>query len=350
MEAMKAAALAGSTGAGQDVREELVGMIMGFMGAAVTRAFARFGIADRVKDGRRAEELARELGASPDGMFRYLRAAVGIGLLHVDDAGVFTLTERGALLKSDAVGSLRQFAVAIPSPGHWMTWSRLEDAVMTGKSPVEAVFGKDIWGYFRENPAELEDFAGAMGGLSHMAGQEVTKVYDFSRFVKIVDVAGSHGIMLGHILRSAPGASGVLFDLPEVIAGAGGELAQMGVRERVTLESGDFFKGVPAGGDLYVLKHIIHDWDDEKSVAILSNCAKAARAGAKLALVEFVLPERTVPAAIPYFSDLNMLTMVNGRERTAAEFGGLMARSGWKMTAVVPTDGGLFSVVEGERV
>jgi hypothetical protein len=328
-------------------KDRLFGMIVGYFGSQIACAFARLQVADRVGNGAPETDLVSAVGVHPDAGARFLRACVGVGLLSHDGEN-YRLTDLGELMRSDRPGSLRSFAAAIPGESHWQPWGKLVDALKTGKSPVDGVFGGDVWAYFSKNPAELNLFAGAMGDLSDVAAGDAVKAYDFTKFGKIVDVGGSHGVVLSHLLTAAPKAAGVLFDVPQVIEGAGPNLVKRGVRERVELVAGNFFERVPAGGDLYVMKHIIHDWDDEKAAVILRNCAAAARSDATLALFELVLPDQPVPNPVPYLMDLNMLVMVNGRERTAADYRALLARSGWRMTRVVPT-AGEFSIVEAVK-
>jgi hypothetical protein len=187
-----------------------------------------------------------------------------------------------------------------------------------------------------------------MTGLSGLSIGPVVDVYDFTRFGTIVDVAGGHGRLLAAILASAPDARGVLYDLPEVIAGASALLRENGVAERVRLAKGSFFDGVPAGGDAYVLKHIIHDWDDEPSVRILRNVRSAAAPGAALLLIETVIPEDD-SASVAKCVDMEMLVINDGRERTAGEYRRLFDEAGFEMIGVVDT-ASRFSIIEGRAI
>jgi hypothetical protein len=328
-------------------QEQLFMLVAGFFGTQVVHAFARLNFAETVADGKTEKEIFSALNLNPDATHRFLRACVGFDLLRFDGTK-FLLTEKGALLRGDVPGSLKGLAAAIPAESHWQPWGRLLDALRTGKSPVDMVFNGDIWAYFNSKPDELNCFASAMGNLSEAAAVEVVKAYDFTPFPIIIDVGGSHGVLLSYFLNAAPNSKGILFDLPQVIQGAPAELTRRGVQNRVQTVSGNFFESIPAGGDLYVMKHIIHDWDDEKSQIILSNIAKAAKPSSTLALIEMVVPDQLVPNPIPYFMDLNMLVMVNGRERTTAEYRTLLAKSGWTLTRIIPT-AGIFSLVEAKK-
>ncbi len=205
----------------------------------------------------------------------------------------------------------------IGSRHHREHWSLLTDAIKTGNTVVPALRGKGFFDYLGDEPEFGQIFNDAMTGLSGSAIGPVVDAYDFTRFGTIVDVAGGHGRLLAAILASAPDAQGVLYDLPEVIAGALPLLRECHVAERVRLAEGSFFDGVPAGGDAYVLKHIIHDWDDDPSVQILRNVRSAAATGARLLLVETVIPEDD-GGSIAKWTDMEMLIINNGRDAPPA--------------------------------
>jgi hypothetical protein len=201
--------------------------------------------------------------------------------------------------------------------------------------------GIPVWDYYKANPEEGLSFARGMGNLSALVAMDVARLYDPSPYRRIVDVGGSQGVLLRGLLDRAPNARGVLFDLPEVTASASPD-------PRVDIVSGSFFENVPEGGDLYVLKSILHDWPDDRCDAILQNVARAAAPGTTLLLVETVLPPPPQPSPVT-FMDINMLVMLGGRERTSEEYGEMLRRGGFAMQRVIPT-GGMFGLIEATRV
>ncbi len=249
------------------------------------------------------------------------------------------------LLRSDAPVSMAAMARSIGSRQHREHWSLLTEAIKTGTSVVPALRGKSFFDYMGDEPEFGQIFNNAMTSLSGLSIGPVVDAYDFTPYSTIVDVAGGHGRLLAAILASAPNAQGMLYDLPEVIAGATPLLRESHVAERVRLAEGSFFDGVPAGGDAYVLKHIIHDWDDDASVQILRNVRSAAAAGAALLLIETVIPEDD-SASISKWTDMEMLLINNGRERTASEYRRLLEKAGFQMIGVVDT-ASRFSIIEG---
>lgn len=320
---------------------QVLQMLMGLWVAQITATAARLGIADFIAAGvTSVDELAAECDANADALYRLLRAAATAGLFVESEPKVFALTPLGECLKSDGPGALRDFLVAETAPGHWLPWGRLYDAVKTGSPMTVPTLGVPAWEYYAKNPEEGLAFARGMGNLSALVSADVVRLYDPSRFSRIVDVGGSQGVLLEGLLSIAPSASGVLFDLPEVVATAPSS-------PRVEKVAGDFMKEVPRDGDLYVLKSILHDWDDAHCDQILANVYAAARPGAHLLLVETLLSEPTIPSPVT-FMDLNMLVMLGGRERTAAEYGEMLRRAGFAVERVIPT-GGMFGLIEAVR-
>jgi hypothetical protein len=209
-------------------------------------------------------------------------------------------------------------------------------SVKTGEIAFDNLFKQSAWEYYAQHPEEASNFNRAMKGLTEMVNVAVLGAYDFSGINKLVDIAGGTGGLISAILNVYPQMRGVLFDLPHVIAEAGPLLDAAGVRDRCETATGDFFKSVPAGGDAYVMKWIIHDWDDEKSIAILKNIHRAMNENGKLLLVEMVVAEANQPD-LSKFMDLNMLVMTGGRERAEAEFNALLAAAGFRLTRVIHT-------------
>jgi O-methyltransferase domain/Dimerisation domain len=308
-------------------------------------AVADLGVADALAGGPPSiDELAGKVGADPDALHRLLRALISSGIFAQRNDGRYELTPLADLLRSDAPISMAAMARFIGSRQHREHWSLLTEAIKTGTSVVPALRGKSFFDYMGDEPTFGQIFNDAMTSLSGLSIGPVVDAYDFTPYRTIVDVAGGHGRLLAAILASAPNAQGVLYDLPDVVAGAMPLLREKHVAERVRLAEGSFFDGVPAGGDAYVLKHIIHDWDDDASLQILRNVRTAA-AGTALLLVETVIPEDD-SGSIGKWTDMEMLLINNGRERTASEYRRLFDEAGFQMIGVVDT-ASRFSIIEG---
>jgi hypothetical protein len=312
-------------------------LLMGLWNAQIVATAARFGVADLMATGvHDVDSLAHECGADPGALYRLLRACAAIGIVIETEPRRFALTPAGECLRSNVENSLRDFLIAETAPGHWLPWGRLYDAVRDGRSVAGDVLGMPPWEYYAKNPEEGLSFARGMGNLSAIVAQDVTRVYDASGFKRIVDVGGSQGVLLASLLATNPNATGVLFDLPEVIANAPAD-------PRIERVGGDFFKECPPDGDLYLLKSILHDWPDDRCAEILKSIHNAAKPGAKLLVVEMLLPDTPQPSPVALM-DLNMLVMLDGRERTAAEMAALLASGGFRVERVLPT--GMFSLIE----
>jgi len=327
---------------------QMLQILMGHWVGQVAAAVARFDIVDHLAGGTRScKELARVTAANEGALRRLLRAAASVGVLQEVEPDTYSATPLGDTLRKGVSGSLRDFVIAELAPGHWLPWGRLYDAVKTGKSQAGATLGMGAWEYYAKTPEEGACFARGMSNLSAIVAAEVVPAYDFSRFERIVDVGGSEGVMLAGALRAAPNAQGVLFDLPEVIERGRSAVAAHRLEGRLESVTGNFLQEVPAAGDLYILKSILHDWDDEKSVTILKNVQRAAKPQAKVVVVEMVVPEAVSPSPV-HLMDLNMLVMLDGRERTEKEFASLFTSAGLRFDRVISTHG-LFSIVEGTR-
>jgi hypothetical protein len=318
-------------------RRALLDLIAGKWISQAVSVGAELGIADILSDGpRSAEDIATIAGASPDGMFRLLRALASVGLLS-SDGRYFELTESGDYLRSDVPGSLRGWARFVGHPMTWRPWGELAYSVRTGKPAFAHVFGAPIFDYLARDPEAAGVLNEAMTSVSTVDAAAVVQAYDFSSVGTLVDVGGGHGLMLATVLRAHPHMRGVLFDLPHAMEGASALLQREGVAQRCELVSGDFFRSVPEGGDAYLLKLVMHDWDDERALQILRNCQLVMRPKSTLLLVDFVLrpgDERDFGK----FADLEMLVLNSGgRERTELEFRDLLVKAGFHLTRIVPT-------------
>jgi hypothetical protein len=325
---------------------------IGYMVSAALQVALKLEIADRLTAGPQpVSALARQAGVAEDGLYRVLRALASVGIFEEEavPAGgasrVFGLNPTARML-CKGPGSMRDMGLFITSPTHFRVYAELLHSVQTGQPAVEKVTGMPVFEYFATQPEYSELFNNAMTAFSAAVIPAVLDAYDFSGVDVLVDVAGGHGHVLTSILQRYPSMRGVLFDLDHVIAGAGPLLQASGVTDRVRTESGDFFTAVPQG-DAYVMKHIIHDWDDPEALTILRNIRTRleTQPQGRVVLIESVLRSDNSPD-FGKLIDLEMMLMPGGRERTAAEFRSLFERAGFSQMRVVPTQAPLW-VVEG---
>lgn len=324
---------------------------LGF-GAWVAQALAaavRLGIPDALDGGpRTADEVARQLGTNPGATYRLMRALASQSVLKLRRDGRFALTRTGRALVSDNPAGVAPMIAFIGDRAHREHWSELEHSVRTGETAVDKVRGMPFFDYLDTNSELAPVFNDAMTGASAIAIESAVPAYDFSRSKVIVDVGGGHGALLAEVLRRNPEARGVLFDLPAVVADAGGALSAAGVAERCEVQGGSFFESVPAGGDTYLLKTVIHDWDDDRSRAILRNIRSGIAPDGRLLLLEMVLPEGA-PAHLGLVLDLEMLVSAGGLERTRDEYAELLSQAGFRLQRVVPTASPM-SIIEARPV
>jgi hypothetical protein len=328
-----------SSQTGEHLVARLTELVGGYQLAQIVACMARLDVATHITAGASSStELASLTGAHAESLRRFLRAASGVGLLEEIGSDRFALTPLGAWLgRRDDGSSMREFAIGLSGTALTRTFEHLTEAVMTGQPVVERALGTSMYAYLAAHPDEAAHFAGAMGDLSAGSAREIAAHFDASQFTRIVDVGGSYGTVLHHMLQAAPRASGVLFDRPEVIARAQLAFRGNGMSERVEFVGGDFFQAVPAGGDLYVLREILHNWDDGEAVRILQNCHAAALPRSCLLAVEMVLPERADRSTwLSFTQDLLALIVFGGKERTRAEFGELFATAGYRLLQVLP--------------
>ncbi len=320
--------------------DELRRLVAGYQVSQAIHVAAVLGIADLLADGpRTSDELAEATATDPDALFRLLRALDVVEIVEADGDGTFSLGRLGQGLQSDAPDSLAGWAAFVGRGFYWEAWAHLIDSVRTGENAFRIAHGTSVWEHRARNPEDSAAFDRGMAAMTRRVIGAILEAYDFGRFGTIVDVGGGNGALLAAIMERHPSVHGVLFDQPHVVAGANADLAA-----RCTVVGGDFFAEVPAGGDAYVLKWIIHDWEDEESRAILRVCRSAMADGAALLLVERVLEG---PNDEPWsrFSDLNMLVGPGGRERTLDEYERLLEDSGFRLIGCSPTASD-FCVIE----
>ena len=325
--------------------QQLMQLSTGYILSTALHAAVRLKIADVIGAGTTSvQALARETKANEDALYRVMRLLASVGVFEERAPREFANTTASSMLRSNVPGSMYPMALWMADPTHLRIYADAIHSVMTGQPAVEKTFGVPVFEYFPRNPELSEIFNDAMTSFSAMVVPAVLESYDFSGIRTLVDVAGGHGGVLTAVLQKYPAMQGVLFDLEHVIAGAGRASPQLGLADRCRTVAGNFFEAVPEGGDAYIMKHIIHDWDDERALLILRNIRKAMNRGGRVILIESVV----LPGNQPDFAkiiDLEMLLLPGGRERTEAEFRALFAAAGLEMTRIVPTRSPL-SVIE----
>jgi len=328
---------------------QMLQLITGYWMSQAVGTAARLGVPDQLVDRpRTSREVAKAVGADPQALFRLMRMLASIGVFAMDGQERFALTPLGETLRSGVPGSVKNFAIAETAPGHWQPWGKMFEAIKSGKPMCKPALGMEIWEWYSQNPEEGEYFNGAMGDLAASVSDEVARIHDFAGCHKVLDVGGGHGILLAAILKAHPNMQGILFDVPRVTATAGESLETQGVAQRCEVVSGDFFKSVPPGADIHVLKQVIHDWSDAECTAILKNCHRALKPNGKLLLVEMVIPPDNSPG-MAQAVDLNMLVILTGRERTESEYRNLLPAGGFRLDRIMPTRTP-FSIIEASRV
>jgi hypothetical protein len=314
-------------------------LISGAWVAQGVYAVTKLGIVDALRDGpKSADAVAESIDADPDAVYRLMRMVASRGVFTSQADRRFALAPMGRALLSDTPDSMRGYVLFVGDPLHWQHWGQLSESVRTGRCAIEEVRGKPTFEWLEDVPELAAVFNDGMTSISKMETPTVVAAYDFTPFGTIVDVGGGHGLLLSAILRAAPNSRGILFDAESVVQGAPSVLESAGVSNRCAAVGGSFFESVPAGGDAYVLKHIIHDWDDEKSLAILRNVRTAMNAGAKVLIVEAVVPDDD-REHLSKLLDLEMLVAATGRERTETEYAELLRKAGFRHTRTVPTVG-----------
>ncbi len=322
-------------------------MAMSFMVSQALGVAAKLKIADLLKDGAKTtKELAELTKTHEPSLYRLMRALTSVGIFQGDAENGFSNTALGEVLRSNHPDSIRAAVHMMTDPEHYGAHGNMLQSVTTGEIAFEYTFGMPVFPYFATHPEAAEVFDNAMTSFGISIAKAVAATYDFSEAKTIADIGGGHGHLLSTVLKTNDTAKGILFDQPQVLEG--NILEQEGVADRVELVSGNFFEEISVVADIYLMKFIIHDWNDEQSITILSNLAKSAPAGAKLLLVEMVVEEDNSPS-MSKVMDLNMLVMTGGKERTATEYAELFEKTGFKFIAVHPTPSPM-QIVEAVRV
>lgn len=330
-------------------RDALWRMMNGYQVSQAIHLVATLGIADLLKDApRSADNLAEATGTHAPTLYRILRALASVGVFTEETDGRFALTPLAEHLRTDVPGSLRSWTMLQGRAYIFTAWGHILHSVKTGEPAFPEVYGMTAWEYRAAHPEESVIFDAAMTGLSLAEAEAVVRSYDFSGISVLVDVGGGKGALLAAILAANPAPRGILFDQTHVVASAKDLLERAGVADRCEVVSGSFFEAVPGGADAYLLKSIIHDWDDASAIEILSKCRAAMADTGRLLLVERGIRPRNEPDPAK-FIDLMMLVMLGGQERTADEYEKLYTEAGFRLTNVIHT-GLLLDIIEGVPV
>jgi len=317
---------------------QLIQMSTGYWVSRIVYAAAKLGLADHLAERpKSAAELSGATRTHEPSLHRLMRTLASLGILTEDTDHRFALTPLGEALKTGAPGYARSSILSLAGDLRWRSWGEFLHCLETGETGVKKAFGMTGWEYVAQHPQEMAHFQEALIGFHGHEPAAVAAAYDFSGFQTVVDIGGGTGNLLATILEHYPGPHGVLFDLPDVVREAPALIQTRGLSDRVTVEAGDFFTSVPAGGEAYLMSHVIHDWDDDQCLTILGHCHRAMNPSGRLLIIEMVLPEGDVPD-LGKVVDMEMLVMSGGQERTEQEYGTLLGKAGFRLARIVPTE------------
>lgn len=324
---------------GANPAAQLANLVYGYRGSQAVAVAASLGIPDALADGpRAADDLAQRLACNPAALYRLLRLLAAVGVLEEDGERRFALTPVGDLLRSEVTGSMREPAILQGRAEVLAAYSKLEHAIRTGENAFEAQYGESIWTWRARQPELSSQFNRTMAAFSRMVAPALAASFDFSTVRSVADIGGGSGTLLAGVLAAHPALRGIVFDQPSVVAEAGPVLDAAGVRDRAELVGGNFFVDVPAA-DVYVMKSILHDWDDEECRQILRVIRSRAASDARLLVLERVVggPNEDVQGKL---SDIHMLVMPGGEERTLEEWRRLLGDGGWHLERTRPLAAG----------
>lgn len=329
--------------------QEMYALMSGFRVSQAIYVVVKLGIPDLLVGGPSGSDtLAQATDTHEDALYRVLRFLAGVGIFDEVAPRQFGLTQLGSSLRADVPGSMRPTVLMNLEHYKWESWGHLLHSVQTGGTAFHHIHGMENFAYLDQHPEAESIFQQAMTSNTAWSGAAITRAYDFTGIECLVDVGGGQGLLLATILQANPTMRGVLFDRPTVIAGALAVLETAGVATRCEVIGGDFFASVPVGCDAYVLRQIIHDWDDVHAAAILKNCRSAMRQAGRVLIIERTIVPNYQQALPVLHIDLEMLVNLGGRQRTDEEYRALFAAADLRLSAVVPLgDTGQFSVFEG---
>jgi ubiquinone/menaquinone biosynthesis C-methylase UbiE len=325
-----------------EARDGLYWMISGFRTTQMVRAAAMLGVCDELAAGPLdAAELAARVGADAGLLRRLMRALSSFGVVAEAEDGRFTNTETGDLLRTDAQGSLRNVALGLAEDTWYEAWEQLPGAVRDGALPFQRAFeGRSFWGVVEADPIVGARFNAFMVARTEAFAPQLVAAFDFADCGRVVDIGGGNGALTASLLAAHPTLRGTIFDLEAGLNGADAYLRKRGVRDRCELVSGDFFESVPEGAGAYLLRHVLHDWDDDRAAAILATCRRGMRPGVPLLVIDQLLPTRATNTPEDRYSftlDLHMYVLFGARERTEDELRHMLEAAGYRVERVAPT-------------
>ena len=324
------------------LQDQLARLVSGYWYTQTIYVATKLGIAELLKDGPKAvEELAQATATNPKALYRLLRALASIGIF-AEDQSRFAITPLAETLLDPSTKAM----ATMRGDFQYRAWGELLYSVQTGESAFEKVYGKPIFDFFAENPEPGKLFDQAMTGVHGRETGAMLEAYDFTGIKTLADIGGGNGSVITAILNKYPAMQGIVFDLPGVMERTKANLKASGLEGRCGVVTGSFFEAVPPGADAYLMRHIIHDWDDDKSLTILRNCRQVMTSGNKLLVVEGVVPPGNEPSVSKFF-DLAMMVLPGGMERMEEEYRQLFNAAGFRLTRIVPTKTWI-SVIEGE--
>ena len=323
-------------------------MIGGYIITQLLAVAAKLRIADLLRDGpQRSDDLAQATQTHPRALYRMLRALTSVGIFAETAAGCFALTPLAECLQTGAPHSLRSWAMLCGEEWWWHAWGKLSAGVQTGQTPFVQSHHMELFAYLTHHPDAAQLFDEAMTDMTGADFRATLAAYDFTGAATAIDIGGGQGLLLAALLQMYPQMRGMLFDRAPVLDGARQLLQREGVAARCVCVAGDFFDMVPTGGDVYMLRNIIHDWEDARALQILQNCRRAMHAQARLLLLEHVIPLDNTPTG--KLSDIMMMVIPGGLKRTASEFAALLSAAGFQLTRIIPTEA-QRSLIEGVPV
>jgi hypothetical protein len=327
---VQASELAGS----DDVYRQMTALVFSHWLMQTVRAVADLSVADHLADGPlTAADLAERENCAAGSTWRVMRAGVAAGLLKVDESKRFSGTSLLQTLRKDDPRSLRPLALTMGRPQNWAPWTTFLSSVREGTPQVHAALGMDMFEYMERHPDLAEEFSAGMRSLTALWGPAIAQMIDTTDVECAVDIGGGNGSMLHLLQQTDPALQGIIFDRPNVAEQTKKELARSSFADRTTVVGGDFFDSVPAG-DLYLLKFVLHDWSDEECIAILRRCRAAMKPGGRIAIIELLVSDDSVIAAL---WDINMMALTTGRERSVEEFDALLTAADLRRTSVLDT-------------
>ena len=317
---------------------QLLQMISGYWVSQCISVVAKLNIADHLAQGPQSCTVLADLTQSnEEALYRVLRALASVGIFTETQPKTFALTPLAEYLREEVPNSQKYTAVMLGEKEHYEAWSDLFHSVKTGEQAFQYRYGVEVFDYFAHHPEAAKIFEKCMNDFSRPETAAILNAYDFSGFKTIVDVGGGYGEMLATILQQTPESHGILFDESYVVEDCAETLKQHHIADRCQVVAGNFFESVPGGGDAYLLKHILHDWDDGSCLKILQHCRAQLTSGGKLLVCEAVVPPGDQPSSAK-FLDINMLVMCHGgKERTQEEFATLLDKAGFTLSRIVPT-------------